>query len=85
MRLDEEVEFGRETIGVPENDPPDRFPTGRTKAAETLLGAPFSVRCLRVGADHGAVDHVQGVRRSPLLFRAFMVFSHSPTNVQHLN
>lgn len=35
-RIDPQMDLGREVEGGPENDPVDRFPTRRSRAAETL-------------------------------------------------
>lgn len=52
MRIDEEVDLGREVAGGPENDPVDRFPTGRSRAAETLLRSPpFAPAAVEIRAD----------------------------------
>jgi hypothetical protein len=52
--IDEEGDPGREVVGGPENDPVDRFPTGRTRTAKTLSRSPplapaasLSGHCLR--------------------------------------
>lgn len=39
--IDAEVDLGREVEGGPENGPVDRFPTGRSRTAETLSSSPW--------------------------------------------
>jgi len=43
-------------------------------------GSPFSARCLMMGADHGTVDHLEGIRdqriASPELFLKIVLLHH---------
>ena len=49
------------------------------------LGIPFSARYLMMGADHGAVDHLERVGDQPAPVEGLQDILHRPAKVQRRN